>query len=160
MSKQITATTQRRLDVQGFGDVDKATLAEVAPWLRMAFGLSTLIAGVGTMFTSSLILWSLVPIAAFAAIFPFHPFDLIYNHGIRYIRGSGPLPKRRAQSRFACGIAAIWLVAIAWAFQSGAIILGYILGGSLVGVGALVSTTDICIPSIIYNALFLRSRTS
>ena len=90
----------------------------------------------------------------------FDPFDLIYNHGIRYLRHTGPLPKRRAQSRFACGVGAIWLVATALAFQSGALITGYILGGALTGVALLVSTTDICIPSMIYNALFLRSRST
>jgi hypothetical protein len=117
-------------------------------------------AGVGTVLASPTVLWILMPIAALAALFPVHPFDLIYNHGIRYLRDTGPLPKRRAQSRFACGVGAVWLVATALAFQSGALITGYVLGGALTGVALLVSTTDICIPSMIYNALFLRSRST
>ncbi len=100
----------------------------------------------------------LVGLAALAALFPVHPSDLIYNHAIRYLRNTGPLPKRRAQSRFACGVGAIWLVATALAFQSGALIVGYVLGIALTGIALLVGTTDICIPSMIYNALFLRSR--
>jgi hypothetical protein len=139
-------------------DVDDMSLAETAPWHRMAFGLCALFAAVGTVLASPTILWTLTAIAALAALFPVHPFDLIYNHGIRYLRNTGPLPKRRAQSRFACGVGAVWLVATALAFQSGALITGYILGGALTGVAALVATTDICIPSMIYNALFLRSR--
>lgn len=158
MSKALPATTRRRLNVQGFSDVDDETLADVAPWLRMAFGMCALLAGAGTALASPTILWVLTPIAALAALFPVHPFDLIYNYGIRYLRNTGPLPKRRAQSRFACGVGAAWLVATAWAFQSGALIAGYILGGALTGIAVLVSTTDICIPSMIYNALFLRSR--
>jgi hypothetical protein len=106
-----------------------------------------------------MILWVLTPIAALAALFPVHPFDLIYNYGIRYLRNTGPLPKRRAQSRFACGIGAVWSVATAWAFQSDALIVGYILGEALTGIAVLVSTTDICIPSMIYNVLFRRMRT-
>lgn len=102
----------------------------------------------------------LTPIAATAALFLVHPFDLLYNYGIRHLRKTGPLPKRTAQSRFACGIATVWLVATAIAFQSGALLLGYILGAALTTVGMLVGTTDICIPSIIYNALFGRSRTA
>jgi hypothetical protein len=39
-------------------------------------------------------------------------------------------------------------------------VLGYILGALLTGVGMLVGTTDICIPSMIYNALFARSNGS
>ncbi len=158
MEKTLSATTRRRLNVQGLSDVDDMSLAETAPWHRMAFGLCALFAAVGTVLASPTILWTLTAIAALAALFPVHPFDLIYNHGIRYLRNTGPLPKRRAQSRFACGVGAVWLVATALAFQSGALITGYILGGALTGVAALVATTDICIPSMIYNALFLRSR--
>ena len=158
MGKTLSATTRRRLNVQGLGDLDDETLAETAPWHRMAFGLCALFAAVGTVLASPTILWTLTAIAALAAIFPVHPFDLIYNHGIRYLRSTGPLPKRRAQSRFACGVGAVWLVATALAFQSGALITGTILGGGLTGVAALVATTDICIPSMIYNALFLRTR--
>ena len=159
LGKTLSATTRRRLNVQGLSDVDDETLAELAPWLRMAFGICALLAGAGTAMASPTILWILMPIAALAALFPVHPFDLVYNHGIRYLRNSGPLPKRRAQSRFACGVGAAWLVPTAWAFQSGALVVGYILGGALTGIAALVSTTDICIPSMIYNALFPRSRT-
>lgn len=159
MSKTLPVTTRRRLNVQGFSDVDDENLADVAPWLRMAFGMCALLAGAGTALASPAILWVLMLIAALAALFPVHPFDLIYNYGIRYLRNTGPLPKRRAQSRFACGVGAVWLVATVWAFQSGALLAGYILGGALTGIAVLVSTTDICIPSMIYNALFLRSRT-
>jgi hypothetical protein len=100
------------------------------------------------------ILWSLVPIAALAAIFPVHPFDLIYNVGIRYVTKTRSLPKRGAPARFACGFGAVWLIATGWAFWSGYTIAGYILGFSLAGVGLLVSTTDICIPSMIFRAIF------
>lgn len=159
MGKTLSATMRRRLNGQGFGDVDDETLAEVAPWFRMAFGMCALLAGAGTALASPTILWILVPIATLGALFSVHPFDLIYNHGIRYLRNSGPLPKRSAQSRFACGVGAVWTIVTAWTFQSGALTAGYILGGALTGVALLVSTTDICIPSMIYNTLFLRSRT-
>jgi hypothetical protein len=156
----LSATSRRRLDVQGFTDIDDETLAEVAPWYRLAFALCASLAGIGTVLASPTIVWILTPIAALGALFPVHPFDLIYNHGIRYLRRTSPLPRRTAQARFACAIASVWLVATALAFQSGNLILGYVLGASLTGVGLLVGTTDICIPSMIYNALFLRSRSN
>lgn len=158
MSKALSATVRRRLNVQGFSDVDDEALAEFAPWLRMAFAMCALLAGAGTALASPAILWVLVVIATLAALFPVHPFDLIYNHGIRYFRKTGPLPRRPAQSRFACGVGAVWLVPTALAFQSGALMAGYILGTALTAVAVLVSTTDICIPSMIYNALFVRSK--
>jgi hypothetical protein len=158
MTNTLSAITRRRLNVQGFCDLDDESLAPVAPWLRMAFGMCALLAGAGTALASPPILWFLTAIATLAALFPVHPFDLIYNHGIRYLRNTGPLPKRRIQSRFACGLGAVWLVATAWAFQSGLPTVGYVLGGMLTGIAVLVSTTDICIPSMIFNAIFRPTR--
>ena len=98
----------------------------------------------------------MAPIAALGAIFPVHPFDLIYNYGIRRFTHTQPLPKRGAPSRFACGLGTVWLIVTAWTFYTGATLTGYILGGALVVVGLLVSTIDFCIPSIIYSAIFVR----
>jgi len=154
MRGTLNATTRRRLDIQGFERVDERALAEVAPWLRMAFGLCAVMGGVGTALASPTILYLLVPIAGLAALFPVHPFDLIYNHGIRFITKTGPLPRRGAPSRFACGLGAVWVGATAWAFQSGRPLVGYVLGGLLTAVAALVSTVNVCIPSLMYRTVF------
>jgi hypothetical protein len=50
-------------------------------------------------------------------------------------------------------------IAIGAAFFTGATTVGYVLGGALAGVATLVATTHICIPSMIYNALFERKQT-
>ena len=154
MSHDIKPGTIRRLDIQGFENVSTDRLAEVAPWLRMAFGMCAILALAGTALGSPEILWVLIPIAALAAAFPVHPFDLIYNHGIRYLTNTGPLPKRGAPARFACGMGAVWLAVTSWAFWSGHATAGYILGFSLASVATLVSTTDICIPSMIFRVIF------
>jgi len=154
--KTVSPKTRRRLEIQGFVDLDDKTIAEVGPWLRMAFAFCATLAGLGTVLASPTFLWILAPIAALAAAFLVHPFDLIYNYGIRYLRGTGKLPKRQAPARFACGIGALWLIGTALAFESGALITGYILGGALTLIATLVSTTDICIPSMIYGAIFGR----
>jgi len=41
-----------------------------------------------------------------------------------------------------------------WAFWAGHTTLGYILGVSLCCVALLVASTDICIPSMTYRAIF------
>jgi len=153
MASTLSPTTRRRLDIQGFDRCDDAALAPVAPWLRLAFGLCAVMAGVGTAMASPVILLLLAPIAFLAAIFPVHPFDLLYNHGLRYLTGTGPLPRRGAPSRFACGLGAVWLLPTAWAFHAALLTLGQVLGWSLTLIAVLVSTTDICIPSLIYRAL-------
>lgn len=156
MESGLKAHTRKRLHIQGFDTVSDHRLAEVAPWLRLAFGLCALLAAVGTIAASPAILLALTVIAAVAAAFPVHPFDLVYNYGIRRLTGTGPLPKRGAPSRFACGIGAVWLVVTAWAFSAGYMVAGYVLGGALTAVALLVATTDICIPSMIYRFIFDR----
>ena len=143
-----------RLDVQGFDRVDEQELAEVGRWLKMAMALCATLAIIGTALASTPVLWVLTVIAFAGALFPVHPFDLIYNLGIRHIRGTGPLPKRGPPGRFACALATIWLLATIWAFGSSTPVLGYVLGFSLGAVGLLVGTTDICIPSMIWRAVF------
>lgn len=152
--KTISAITRRRLDIQGFTDIDENLLKQTASWLRFAFALCTILAALGTALASYTVLYILVPIAALGAIFPVHPFDLIYNYGIRYIKGTPALPKRGAPNRFACGLGSVWLIVTAFMFQSGSNTIGYILGASLTLVGLLVSTIDFCIPSLIYRSIF------
>jgi hypothetical protein len=151
MAETIDPRTLRRLDIQGFDTVAEAQLAAVAPWLRLAFALCAVLAAVGTIAASPMILLVLAPIAALAAALPVHPFDLIYNLGIRHITGTGPLPKRGAPGRFACGMGAVFLLVTAWAFSAGHAVVGYSIGTALTLVASLVSTTDICIPSMMYR---------
>ncbi len=153
MSKELGAKRLRRLDVQGFDAVDADLLAQVAPWLRLAFGLCATLAIVGTALASQPLLLTLAGIAFVAALAPVHPFDLIYNLGIRHATGTPPLPKRGPSSRFACGVGALWLIVTVGAFQSSWMILGYVLGFALSLVAILVATTDICVPSMIFRAV-------
>ena len=153
-TRTLTPRTRRLLDIQGFDSIDVLELAPVAPWLRLAFGLCGLLGGVGTLLASPIILLGLALIAAVAAASPVHPFDLIYNYGIRYFTGTGPLPKRGAPTRFGCGMGAVLVLVTAWAFSAGHQVAGYALGGALTFVVLLVSTTDICIPSLIYRSIF------
>lgn len=127
---------------------------ETAGWLRFSFALCTILAAIGTVLASPVILFCLVPIAAPTAIFPVHPFDLIYNYSIRHLTKTSRLPKRGAPNRFACGLGSVWMIVTAIMFQEGNLIIGYLLGGSLTFVGLLVSTINFCIPSIIYRSIF------
>ena len=158
MRTTLAPRTRRRLDIQGFDTVDERVLAPVAPWLRLSFGLCALLGGVGTALASPTILLVLAPFAALAAASPVHPFDLIYNYGIRHLTGTGPLPRRGAPSRFGCGMGAVLLVVTAWAFSDGHAAVGYTLGGVVTFAALLVATTDICIPSMIYRSIFRSPR--
>ncbi len=152
--KPVSPTTRKRLEIQGYEGFDDSTLGEVGSWLRFSPAICTVIMGLGTVLASPIILWALIPIALLGAALPFHPFDLIYNYGIRHLTHTKPLPNHGAPRRFACALATIWLLVTGWAFHSDSMILGYILGGSLTLTAFIVSTTDFCIPSHIYRFLF------
>jgi hypothetical protein len=154
MSSTLGTKRLCRLDVQGFDSIDKEHLAEVGPWLRMAFALCATLAIVATALASRPLLFTLAAIAFLAAILPVHPFDLIYNYGIRRLTGTRRLPKRGPPNRFACGVGALWVIVTIGAFDSPYPVVGYVLGFTLAAVALLVSTMDICIPSMIFRAIF------
>jgi hypothetical protein len=110
-------------------------------------------AAAGTLLASPAFLWSVVPIVVWAAVSAVHPFDLVCNYRPRHLTGTAPLPRRGAPSRFACGLGVLWLVITGWAFDAGAMMMGYVLGGMLTLVGLLVSTADICIPLLIHRSI-------
>lgn len=123
---------------------------------RFAYQLCTLLFTTGLVLTSIPILLIAAVIAFMGIILPYHPFDYLYNYSVRYWLKRPKLPTRSAQARFACGIASTTLTVIVILFHASLFIWGYMLGGMLFVVAVLVSTTDICIPSIIYNSLFRR----
>ena len=145
-----------RLDAQGYATVDRQTLAAVEPWLRWSPALCALFMAVGTVFASPLVLWGLAVTAALGTILPNHPFDYIYNLGVRRVTGTPPLPANGAPRKFACGIAAVWLTATGLAFAGDATTLGYVLGSVITVMASLVGATHFCIPSLIYGLLFGR----
>ncbi|MFZ5724236.1 MAG: DUF4395 domain-containing protein [Pseudomonadota bacterium] len=146
--------TRKRLEEQGFCGLDDETLAEVGPWLRWSPVLCTFVMILGVFLQSPVVLWLLAAIAFLGVFLPFHPFDLLYNYGVRHFTGTRPFPHNGPQRKFACGLASAWLVATGWAFYAGMSTLGFSLGIALILVAALVSVTNICIPSMIYNLLF------
>lgn len=154
VTMSTNALMRKRLEAQGFCNLDDEALAEIGPWLRWSPVLCTLVMVVGIWLQSPVVLFSLAAIALFGVFLPFHPFDLLYNHGVRHIVGTRPFPHNGPQRKFACGLASAWLVGTGGAFYAGMVTLGLLLGVALILVAALVSVTNLCIPSMIYNALF------
>ncbi len=150
----VSAVVRKRLEAQGYRNLDDATLADIGPWLRWTYAICTLLMITGTVLASPAILWTLSVIALIGAILPFHPFDWLYNYGFRFLTGTGSFPRQGAPRRFACGLAAVWLIGTGLAFYGGATVAGYVLGAMFAAVGVLVSTTYFCIPSLIYNTVF------
>lgn len=150
----VTARVRERIQAQGFCGLDDETTVQINYPLRLSPAICMVWAAVGTALASPTILWVLVPFAALGAILPGHPFDLLYNYGLRHLLGRPPLPRYGVRRRFACGLATIMLIAAAWSFQAGRPMVGYIVGWSLVAAAFVNVSTGFCVPSFIVRILF------
>lgn len=150
----VTATVRDRIQAQGFCGLDDITYAQLDYPLRLSPAICMVWAAVGTALASPTILWVLVPFAALGAILPGHPFDVLYNYGLRHLFGTPALPRYGARRRFACALATIMLIAAAWGFQAGMPLVGYGVGWALVVAAFVNVSTGFCIPSFIARIFF------
>ncbi len=151
---KISEKTRKRLEIQGYTGLSDKELSEAAPWIKFSPAICGIWTAIGTYLGSYTLIWSLVPFALLGAIFPYHPFDALYNLGIRHLLGRKALPKNKAPRLFTCGVASVWLSSAGYSFYTGFDLTGTILGYAMVGVTVLVSTTDFCIPSWSYKKIF------
>ena len=85
---QISTTARERIQAQGFCGLSDATYAQINYPLRLSPAIMMVWVAVGTVLASAQILWALVPFTALGAILTGHPFDVLYNHGLRYLMGT------------------------------------------------------------------------
>ncbi len=144
----------QRMRVQGYCGFSSKELSEFHFGNRFAFGMCSVILLPAIAYTSLPVLEMMAVIAFLGIILPHHPFDYIYNLWLSKLLGKPALPPRSRQLKFTCIIATAFLLGIILSFYTGLVFLGYALGIVLISVAILVTTTDICIPSMIYNMLF------
>jgi hypothetical protein len=82
---------------------------------------------------------------------PKHPFDYLYDATLRPLLGGPSVPPSPAPRRFACQLATPWIAAIAVAFLAGVTALAWVFAVPLLLVAAMVTTTNWCLPSLIYG---------
>jgi len=145
----IFGTVSENIQAQGFCGLDDKTCEQLNYPLRFSPAVCMTWAAVGTALASPTILWALAPFAALGAILPGHPFDVFYNHVLRHLTGTPPLPRYGARRRFACAMATVMIVVAAWGFQAGMSPLGFIVGWSLVAAAFVNVSTGFCIPSFL-----------
>ena len=150
----ISPRLQSWLELRGIACSSDPEFTKLVPWMRTKFVLSGSPVGIATAFAFTPLLWAMVPIAAAGAVFSLHPFDLIYNHGLRHLTGTRKLPPNGTPTRLACGLATVWIAAVALSFNLGVAPLGYVLGAMLISIAAVVSVTHFCIASFGYQFVF------
>ena len=136
------------LSIQGYqlSDSERRRL-----WLglRLPTGLCLPLVVTGLALRSPLLLAAIVPVGAIAGWSSRHPFDHLWNHGLRRLLGSPSLPPNPTRRRHAFKLGTVSLALCAALFAAGASTAALVLGVLLVAVCGLVTTTNLCIPSLL-----------
>lgn len=153
---EISSRSQKRLEEQGFYGFTNADLGQHRFGIRFAYFICMSLVIIGLVLKNQQFLL-IANIVALLGIFPpYHPVDYLFNYGIRHLMGRPKLPPRSNQGRFACLMATVMLgIMNYYAYQNNFTVV-YIVGTMLLASAFLVTFTDLCIPSKIYNALFRR----
>jgi hypothetical protein len=143
------------LDVQGY--CLTAAESRALRWgLRFPTALCLALVIVGLALQSAALILALVLIGAIAGWTRCHPFDLIWNHGLRHLSGAPELPTNPPPRRHAFKLGTVWLLAVGLLFAFGQTTAGLALGVVLVAVCGLVTTTNFCVPSTLLRIWWRR----
>jgi hypothetical protein len=142
------------LRTQGYCNYSDSKLSKLAYGNRFAYYICSSLLLAGVILANIPILATMMIVSIFGVILPNHPFDYVYNNIISSALNKPKLPPRSKQLKFACIISSVWLAATIFLFYTGLTTAGYIVGGIQFSIAFLVSTTDVCIPSLVYNFLF------
>jgi Domain of unknown function (DUF4395) len=148
----------RNLSVQGY-----CLSAEDSRWLRWGLRFPTALCLalviVGLALQSAALILALVPIGFVAGWTHRHPFDPIWNHGLRHLSGAPELPPNPTPRRHAFKLATVWLLAVGLLFAFGQATAALILGGLMVAVCGLLTTANYCVPSTLLGIWWRRRGT-
>jgi hypothetical protein len=150
--------TDANLAVQGYCLTAEESQA-LRRGLRFSTALCLALVVIGLALQSAALILALVPIGALAGWTRRHPFDLIWNHGLRRLGRAPALPPNPTPRRHAFKLGTIWLLAVGLLFASGETTAGLVLGSVLIAVCGLVTTTNFCVPSTLLGIWWRRRGT-
>ena len=145
---------RRRLEVQGFTGLTDQDLRELGPWMRFTPVLNTTLAAIGTFFASPQLLLLFAFLMGIGAVFPAHPFDLLYNNAMRFLTHTKPLPRSGSRRRFVFGIGCWWSLITAWMFSAGHLSWGFSMGWALTIMAFMLASANICVISELLHKIF------
>ncbi|MEO6859320.1 MAG: DUF4395 family protein [Solirubrobacteraceae bacterium] len=151
----MTLTTDNRnpavwmrsnLTTQGYCLSD-AERSELWLGLRFSTGLCLTLVAVALALESFVMVFALAGIGVIASFSARHPFDHLWNHGVRHLVGGPPLPSNPPRRRHAFQVATAWLIVVGALLAADAPLVALALGGLLVAACATVTATNLCLPS-------------
>jgi hypothetical protein len=115
--------------------------------LRFSTGLCLALVVTALALESAPMIYVLCGIGLVAGYTPRHPFDLLWNYGVRNLLGQPTLPPNPPRRRHAFKIATAWLLVVGLLLSAGATTIALVVGGLLVAACATVTATNLCLPS-------------
>jgi hypothetical protein len=115
----------------------------------LCFGLVT----AGVLLESAILLAALSVFGLVAGFGARHPFDYLWNHGVRHLLRAPAVPPNPARRRHAFKIGTACLLVVVGLFAVGWSTAGLVLGGMLLGACASVTVFNLCIPSLALSLL-------
>ena len=130
----------------------------LAAGLRFSTCLCLALIVTGLVLRSPPLLPALGLVAAVAGASARHPFDHLWNHGLRHLLSAPPLPPNPRPRRLAFRFASAWVLAVAGLLAAGAVTPALVLGWLLVGGCTAVTAVHLCLPSVALAAWERRNR--
>lgn len=115
--------------------------------LRFPTALCLALVVVALALQSAPMLFVLSSIGLVAGFTSRHPFDLLWNAGLRHLLRAPELPPNPPRRRHAFKLAAVWLLVAACLFAAGASTAALVVGLALVAACSAVTVLNFCIPS-------------
>jgi hypothetical protein len=147
--------TERNLAVQGYcltGEESRALR-----WgLRLPTALCFTLVAAGLALQSAILILALAPIGALAGWTRRHPFDLIWNHGVRHLTGARELPPNPTPRRHGFKVGTAWLLAVGILFATGQTTAALALGAILLTLCGVLTVTNFCVPSTLLGVWWRR----
>jgi hypothetical protein len=116
--------------------------------LRFPTALCLALVTTGVVLESAPLLAGLSVIGVVAGYRPRHPFDHLWNHGVRHLIRAPAVPPNPARRRHAFKLATAWLLAVAALFAAGLTTAGLVLGSAMIAACGAVTVFNLCLPSV------------
>jgi len=115
--------------------------------LRFSTALCFVLVVVAVVLGSWPLLLGLSAVGLLAGFTPRHPFDLLWNHGVRHLIGGPERPQNPTRRHHAFKVGTALLLTLAGLFAAGADTAALVLGILLLTACASVTVANFCVPS-------------
>ena len=121
--------------------------------LRFATGLCLALTAGALIAGSAPAFLALAVVAAVGGFSERHPFDYLWNRGVRRLFGAPSLPPSPRRRRHAFKAATAMMLVEAALLAAGAAVAAAIFGALILGACATVTVTNLCLPSLALSLL-------